>query len=163
MKDYSYISENTSIQELPGIWPVGNQLDSILSQVIQYHPHLECKLIIFLFKKTMKYGGTAQICSKQIKAILDIYDTDADFIVCLNWQNWIQLSTLQKKALLDHELEHCKYDADDKPITIDHDLEEFACIVERHGLWSPGLQRMEQSMQRRRPVKSNGKILSLAK
>ena len=163
MQDYSYINENTPVQSLPSIWPIGDQLNSIISQVLQYHPHLERKSIIFLFKKNMKYGGTAQICSKQIKAILDVYDANADFIICLNWQNWIQLSSKQKEALLDHELEHCKYDENDRPIMIEHDLEEFTSIVERHGLWTSGLQRMEQTMRRRRPARTKDTALYLAK
>jgi len=81
-----------------------------------------------------------------------------DFIICLNWQIWITLTNSQKDALVDHELEHCKYDKNDRPIMIDHDIEEFTCVVDRHGLWTTGLQRMEQSMKRRRPIQSNNKV-----
>ena len=154
MKDYSHINKDTPLRDLPSVWPITDQLDPIVSQVLQYHPHLERKTLIFLFKKNMKCNGTAQVCSKQIKAILNIYNADADFIICLNWQVWNQLSDRQKRALLDHELEHCKYDEAGKPVMVEHDLEEFTAIVERHGLWTPGLQKMEQTMRRKRPARA---------
>ncbi len=152
MKDYSYIDETTPVKGLPSVWPIDHEIDSVLPQVLPYHPHLKKEVIIFLFKKSMKYGGTAQVCNKQLKAILDIYDADADFIICLNWQVWKQLTDAQKEALVDHELEHCKYDENDRPIMKEHDLEEFTCVVERHGLWTTALQHMEKTMRRRRPV-----------
>lgn len=163
MKDYSYINESTPVKELPSTWPVlYDQINFIAEQVFPYHSHLERKSIIFLFKKSMTPNGTAQICSKQINAILSIYDTEVDFIICLNWQIWNVLNIKQKAALVDHELEHCKYDEDDRPIMIDHDIEEFTCIVERHGLWTTGLQRMEQTMKRRRPIKTSNNSVVLS-
>lgn len=56
---------------------------------------------------------------------------------------WQELSASQRVALIDHELSHIYLDHDDDEgwtlKTISHDLEEFAAVVQRHGLWEPGL------------------------
>lgn len=78
-----------------------------------------------------------------------------DFVILLREQWWTASTTtaLQRDALLDHELCHATVKLD--PITGDpaldargrvvyrirrHDLEEFACIAERWGLWKRDLQ-----------------------
>ena len=74
-----------------------------------------------------------------------------DFVILLNKEAWLGLNATQKRALIDHELNHAQItvDADGNPKTDDsnrpvcrirkHDCEEFRCIVERHGLWTSDL------------------------
>lgn len=52
----------------------------------------------------------------------------------------------EQRALLDHELMHCKHDEDGFYIA-DHDLEEFCEIVSRHGAWRLSISRFFQSGQ----------------
>jgi hypothetical protein len=85
-----------------------------------------------------------------------------DFVILLNQDFWThELTTdLQRDALLDHELCHAtvKEDKFGDPLRDErhriiyrirkHDLEEFACIVERHGLWKRDLETFAQALRR---------------
>lgn len=74
-----------------------------------------------------------------------------DFIILLNKEAWPTLNDKQKRALVDHELCHAQlaYDSDGEPKKDDrgrlvcrirkHDVEEFRCIVDRHGIWTQDL------------------------
>ena len=59
-----------------------------------------------------------------------------DFIIWLAADKWLELTPSQRIALVDHELEHCQWDGLSASIRL-HDLEEFSCILERHGYWWP--------------------------
>jgi hypothetical protein len=80
-----------------------------------------------------------------------------DFIILLNDEAWPRLTEDQKRALIDHELCHAalSMDADGGPKYNDrdrlvcrikrHEVEEFRCIVERHGLWTQDLSAIAQA------------------
>jgi len=61
------------------------------------------------------------------------------FVIEVAEDTWDQLDAAQQKALVDHELTHCHVEFDEAgtpQLAIrGHDLEEFSCIVQRHGLW----------------------------
>lgn len=67
-------------------------------------------------------------------------DPEPFFVIVIALDTWEVLDAKQRRALIDHELMHCKVTEDEgggaKLATRGHDLEEFASIVERHGLWS---------------------------
>jgi len=67
------------------------------------------------------------------------------FVVEVAEDTWGRLSEAQRKALVDHELCHCRVELDDDDEQVlsmrGHDLEEFSCIVERHGLWKSDVAR----------------------
>lgn len=85
-----------------------------------------------------------------------------DIVVLLNEEWWKneQVTSLQKDALLDHELCHAtvKEDAFGDPVRDErdrivyrmrrHDLEEFACIAERYGVWKRDLEKFAQALRR---------------
>ena len=77
-----------------------------------------------------------------------------DFLIVLNWAAWAQLSDATRRALLDHELTHCAAQVDGDTGEIKgweirkHDVEEFAEIIERHGLWTSGLEEIARPMSR---------------
>jgi len=101
MIDYSYINEFTAIKELPSIWHAPDAyIKQHVEHVLSYHSHLERNLIVFLFKKSMKYGGTAQVCNKQINAILNAYNVQ--FILFLVSVGLLDFSL--KKRLLTSRL-----------------------------------------------------------
>lgn len=45
----------------------------------------------------------------------------------------------QRRALVDHELCHCRLEGDD-PEIVPHDIEEFNVIIQRHGVWLPSME-----------------------
>lgn len=63
----------------------------------------------------------------------------------LSGEHWYDLSDEQKAALIDHELCHMAVEFDeekDEPTLYlrEHDIEEFEEIVQRHGMWTSGLE-----------------------
>jgi hypothetical protein len=87
-----------------------------------------------------------------------------DFVIILRREFFedLRVTDLQRRALLDHELNHAavKYDADGRPV-IDqrgrtvfrirkHDLEEFAVIAERYGTWKKDIEAFAGALDRAR-------------
>lgn len=66
------------------------------------------------------------------------------FVIEIAEDTWLDLSSKQKDALLDHELAHLYVEEDDDGTAVlslrAHDVEEFAAIVRRRGLWKPDLE-----------------------
>lgn len=96
---------------------------------------------------------------------------DYDFVILLLQSFWQDeaVTDQQRDALLDHELCHAgvKYDpVTDDPVVDErgrtvyrirrHDLEEFACIAERHGTWKRDLELFAKALakgkQQRLPI-----------
>jgi hypothetical protein len=85
-----------------------------------------------------------------------------DFVICLNQEAWAGFNANQRAALLDHELYHAarafdkngspKCDADGKPTwrCRKHDVEEFAAVVGRHGLWKEDLVEFHKLSERKK-------------
>lgn len=63
---------------------------------------------------------------------------------------WQALSPERRRALVDHELMHCRPDRDDNGELVlkmrPHDLEEFAGIIRRHGLWTSAAEQMGRAV-----------------
>ena len=80
-----------------------------------------------------------------------------DFVILLSEEAWPTLNAAQKAALIDHELCHAalSMDSNGEPKFNDrdrlccrikkHDVEEFRCIVERHGLWTQDLEEIAKA------------------
>lgn len=126
-----------------------DELIDIAKEVIdQYHPSLQDASIGFLFRSEApnSNGKITLGMAKKVGPDLNVF-MDYDFIiwVALDW--WNRLRPEQKVALVDHELCHCHLDNDDKPKIKPHDVEEFNCILERHGFWWPSADETIQAVQ----------------
>lgn len=68
------------------------------------------------------------------------------FVVSIADKVWQVLNDAQREALVDHELCHAGVNVGEhgelKLSIIPHDVEEFAVIVERHGLWESEIKRL---------------------
>ena len=87
-----------------------------------------------------------------------------DFVILLQRDFWMNaaVTDTQREALLDHELCHAtvSYDDDGEPKVDErgrtvfrirkHDIEEFQCIVDRHGTWKHDLEQFAQAIARAR-------------
>lgn len=94
------------------------------------HQHLKGVPIAYLFNTgNMRAWATMQLLG-------DKQQTLSGYTFCMevNRKKWGELSDEHRIAVVDHELCHAGM-VDGKPVMIEHDLEEFACIVKRHGLW----------------------------
>lgn len=131
-----------------------------LDLIKKYHSHLINAKIAYLYKnKPMMKGGktifaTAEKCSPKSKALITYAGTGEafDFIITINYTEWQNLSDRQKAAVLDHELSHCLVQDNDETgetefKLVSHDLEEFASIVSRHGLYMDSISVMAQAIE----------------
>lgn len=65
------------------------------------------------------------------------------FVIEISEDMWVDMDDARRRALVDHELTHCRvdFDTDTPKLSIrGHDFEEFAAIIRRHGLWSSASQ-----------------------
>lgn len=147
------ITPDTPFEDLPSFW-VAEEAGEIAKSVIREHHNerLGQAPITYIFAKKMKYAGTAAAKGAKDRMVAEALGVECDFVITLNWSTWVVLSDEQKEALVDHELTHCVYkdsrSGDIAPAVRQHDLEEFREIVDRHGLWSPGVKAMARSMKR---------------
>ena len=115
----------------------------------QHHSHLVEAKIKYLFRsgawvvcKETRLGSS-QKCTGKEK-----FMTGYDFIMTINWDEWIKLDAKQREALVDHELLHCCRGEDDEDgyptwYTQDHTFKGFPQEIRRHGMWLKGLQMMK--------------------
>jgi hypothetical protein len=126
---------------MPTYTQVGPDVLAMAREVIgSHHKELLDARIGFIFQDTASkrlgktvLGNTALVSDKQRAAGLDL-----DYIITLAEDEWEFLTSAQRMALLDHELCHCDYSIGEASVR-GHDIEEFNCIIERHGLWNLGL------------------------
>lgn len=138
------------------------EVEAIANHLIpKYHQHLidfSVRIRYAFVDKTPKSKGkeTWGTCRKVsgLNAFLEGQSEDSDpfFVITISEPVWDVLPHDKRIALVDHNLCHAwaeakqqKDEADgdsdmevDNPVKlfmVPHDLEEFSCIVRRHGLW----------------------------
>jgi len=142
------------------------------------HPHLVPVRVEFVFTReplpskhgrttlanAQKYSGLKAFLASNPEAPAETIELFPDatgefndfFVVQVDNALWRQLNAKQKKALIDHELCHCGVENDDKGNTKlviqPHDLEEFRCIVERHGFWKDDVAAFAKSIEKAKRV-----------
>lgn len=125
----------------------------IANEIIEkYHPELKDEKVAYIIRYSTwtKNGkqvlGSAKKCSEKETLL-----TGYNFIITLS-NLVLNMPSNTIKAIIDHELSHCGVDEDDygekKRYIIGHDLEDFAHIIKRHGLYSEDAKYfMEQTKQ----------------
>ena len=116
--------------------------------IAQWHEHLTNTDIVYLAVDEMK-SRRRETWAKIRKANpVESCLADADLILVVNEGIWQQLNLAQRIALLDHEFCHVVWDAESgKLVMRDHDLEEFACIVKRHGAWRDSIKLFGEQLE----------------
>jgi predicted metallopeptidase len=119
----------------------------------QHHPHLEGARIEYVFrsKRLTSNGKIVAGKARKVTGLNAFLATKPPafgglpfFVIEIAQDVWDALPRPQQVALVDHELCHCFREIDDDTgeweLSIrPHDVEEFAEIVYRHGLWSQDL------------------------
>jgi hypothetical protein len=122
---------------------------NLARQVIDdWHPDLNEARIGFVFRdKGTQSGGRVTIAqASKISPKMQVF-MDFDFIIWISEEDFTQLTSAQREALIDHELCHCIFYEDDNTAKMrKHDIEEFVCIVQRHGMWSADLLRLQSQI-----------------
>lgn len=132
--------------------------------VLTYNEHEHLRdlfkkdLITFYFRSdNTNYAGKCKKATEFERAL-----TGKIFLIFINQLWWERSSREQQHALIDHELCHIgrkndepeyfketdtigRWNKADDPASwfiIDHDVEEFAGVIERHGLWERGIEKI---------------------
>jgi hypothetical protein len=111
----------------------------------EHHTHLADAKIKYLGREgAWSVGGkirwgSAEKCSAKHRHL-----TGYDFIIIINVDVWGGLESKQKVALVDHELSHCGIN-DNGWCIWPHDVEDFASVVRRHGLWQEGVRKYAEA------------------
>lgn len=117
----------------------------IAAELIEsFHPHLKSVKIAHLLRimpipkkpkaprqgKKIVLAKTSKVSSKMLALAADNYG----FVIEYGSLYWDQMDDKMKRALVDHELGHCGHDGDGIYL-VNHDIEDFGFMLERHGLW----------------------------
>ncbi len=122
-------------------WRCPKEVYGLIEELIPaHHEHLVDARILLIFRdQAGKRAGklvaaTASKMSAKDNAIADAAPPYA-FKIVIAGDLWLLNTDAWGRALIDHELCHCGGNSEDGWELVGHDLEEFAEIVERHGLW----------------------------
>ena len=149
--------------------------DLLNSLVSAFHDHLSEARIALAWNTAWKADTDGRVTLGKCRKVGDL-DRDIheyDFIVILNREFWNSFNDRQKAALLDHELMHAEIKTDEhgEPEQDErgrivyrirkHDIEEFADVVKRHGLWMHDLELFARALMVRQ--KQDDRALDLFK
>lgn len=136
------------------------ELRQVLDELIRvHHPHLLLAKIGLLWReKAGKSKGRVTLASAAKFSLslrpLFAEEDRPDFVITVAANTWKALDDAQKLAVLDHELSHCFGDEGEDGTTvwsiIGHDLEEFAAVVRRHGMYTDTHQAFRKAMDENR-------------
>jgi len=123
-------------------WTKAPEVAEVASKLIgRHHGHLAEARIVYLFRegnwssKDRTTWGMAQKVSDRDKFL-----TGYDFYLIINYDVWKALDQSTREALVDHELSHCGQNESGSWVIWGHDIEDFAAIVRRHGLWNESVK-----------------------
>lgn len=160
--------KKVNYQFIPRDSDIGRTMYPLLDQLVEAHHNelIDARIALawgLAWKPDVDGRVTLGMCKKATD--LDRELAAFDFVIILRKEFWqsLRVTAQQRAALLDHELMHAcvKYDEAGQPVVDErgrtvyrvrkHDLEEFAAIVERHGLWKKDLETFAAALVRHRP------------
>lgn len=83
--------------------------------------------------------GNTEKCSSKYRHL-----TGFDFTITVNQSIWNMMQPNEKSALVDHLLSHCGKN-ENGWCYWNHDVEDFAAVVRRHGLWQEGVRKYAEA------------------
>lgn len=107
-----------------------------------YHPELATARISYVFVSEASTKGGQDIRGrvKKVAGFLE-WALDVDFIIEIAQDKWQELEPSQRTALVDHLLERCTGEEDEKNGNEmkwklrEPDVQEFSSILDRYGAW----------------------------
>ena len=132
------------------------EVEAVAKRIIDKdHPTLRAIRIEYVFreKAAKSHGRAVAGTARKVTGVNALLATPgaqssedlAFFLITIARDIWDGLDQRKREALVDHELTHCAVQIDDTTgeavlALRGHDLEEFASVVQRHGLWSDDLE-----------------------
>lgn len=113
--------------------------------IANYHPELATARLGYIFVDKASSKGGVEVLGKtrKISGPLEFL-LELDFLIEIAEDQWATLSQEQRLALVDHLLERCTGEEDEKSGEMkwkirEPDVQEFASILRRHGAWNDQL------------------------
>lgn len=139
-------NKGKNTKAIPVSFDPAEEVEQIAKKLIaKNHSHLATCKVAYLFKnRAIKAKGRNVVATaKKISAenrVLSGYH----FLITVAYPTWKELDDKVKLAVVDHELEHCFVDDDEKTgepkySILDHDVADFRSIILRHGLYTVDL------------------------
>jgi hypothetical protein len=149
---------------------VGQSMYALLQQLVDaHHREIADARIALAWQTSWTPDADGHVTLGQCRKVSELEREVADllaydFVILLRQEFWLDPLTtdLQRRALLDHELEHASVKLDDHGDPVEnergrvvyrirkHDVEDFACIAERYGAWKRDLQVFAERLDRAR-------------
>ena len=133
---------------MPRVFSEAESVESLAKGLIpNYHPELVDARIMYVFvDKASKKGGKELWGKAQKVAGVWEWAVEKDFVLTIPADKWMTLEESQKTALVDHLLERCTGEDDEKTgetkwMVREPDVQEFSNILERYGAWHADLER----------------------
>lgn len=131
--------------------PADDETLALAVEIIEdYHPTLKHARIAIVFREGDPPTSNGKETLGQASLVTSKMNVIAaerfDFFIWLAGDWWHDATDKQRRALLDHELCHCA----GEPFAWrmrSHDIEEFSCILERHGTWYRELHNFVKTAQ----------------
>jgi hypothetical protein len=128
------------------VYSLAESVQTIASGLIpNYHAELaEARIgYVFVDKASMKGGQALFGKVKKFAGYLE-WALELDFLVEVAADKWNELAEAERTALVDHLLERCTGEEDEKTgalnwTTREPDVQEFSTILDRHGAWHSSL------------------------
>jgi len=124
----------------------GDAIESVANGLIpQYHPELTSARMAYVFvdRAGKKAGKEVMGVTKKIGGVHE-YLLEKDFLIVIALDKWNELNEGQRLALVDHLLERCTGEEDESTGEMrwkvrEPDVQEFASILQRRGVWHSDL------------------------
>jgi hypothetical protein len=136
---------------------IGKQL------IDEVHTHLVDVRVEFVFRdkaakshgrtvlgRARKVTGLNAFMAREITSDVETMPGEEFFLIELSEEDWNEMGPAQRRALVDHELTHCVAEVEGGELKLwirGHDLEEFAEVVDRNGLWEDNLKTFAESIK----------------
>ena len=161
----------------PRFWPAPDVAAVARRIIPQYHAHLndpEVRIRYVFRDGIVRKNGALVLATARVVRGLNCHLADSSeedeeyvdeadpvsapmhasagfFVITVGHLTWAAMQPEQRVALVDHELCHCiscRDDDENLQLTIRaHDIEEFGCIVERHGFWKSDVIRLAEAIE----------------
>lgn len=129
-------------------WFCPEDITDICDQIREeHHPELNGARIRYMFCPALpKSNGDIVLGRAKKLSGWKRVAIRADFVIRFNFECWEELDQDQRRALIDHELSHCgckdptELPKDREWMIRNHDAECFVDVIDRHGVWTDGIQ-----------------------
>lgn len=128
------------------VYSEAEAVEALAEQLIGlFHPHLAEARIKYVFVDKASTEDGRKVYGKAKKMGEDMkFLTDLDFLITIGLDAYNELDEEQRTAAVDHLLERCAGEEDEKTGEMSYflrkpDVQEFTSILRRRGAWQEGL------------------------